>query len=392
MIKVPGFQFSSVYSGIKKTRKKDIALIYSDVPSKTAGVFTNNIIKAAPVILGRERIKQGICQALLINSGVANAFTGSKGYQDAVLSTRDLSDLLGIEESLIIPSSTGLIGEYLPVSKMKKSFPNLLSNMDSTGLEEVAKAIMTTDKFPKFAQRQLKIAKKLGTIAAVGKGAGMISPNMATMLCFIVTDININKTALKRTLVNSVENSFNKIIVDGDTSTNDSVIILANGVLGNSEITLKSSHYNKLERTLTELNSEIAELIVKDGEGSTKVVKIEIKGTRTDKEAEKIARTIANSQLVKTAFYGQDPNWGRILAAAGRAGVNFNPDKVEMLFDDKRVVKNGKQFQPESKFGAVFKKPKFTVTLKFREGKGSSYVLTGDLTPDYVKLNAHYRT
>ncbi|MGI9553543.1 MAG: bifunctional glutamate N-acetyltransferase/amino-acid acetyltransferase ArgJ [Thermodesulfobacteriota bacterium] len=392
MIKVPGFQFSGIYSGIKKSKKKDLALIYSDVPAKSAAVFTTNVVKAAPVILGQERIKQGICQALLINSGVANAFTGPKGYQNAVLSTRYLSDFLGIDDNLIIPSSTGLIGGPLPVGKLKKSFPNLVSNMNSTGFEEVAKSIMTTDKFPKFAQRKIKIGSKQGTIAAVGKGAGMISPNMATMLCFIITDININKTTLKKALVNSVDNSFNKIIVDGDTSTNDSVIMLSNGVLGNNEVTLKSSHYTKLEKTLTDLNSEIAELIVKDGEGSTKIVKIEVLGARTDKEAAKIARTIGNSQLVKTAFFGQDPNWGRILAAAGRAGVKFNPDKVEMFFDDKRVIKSGEQFQAESKFGGVFKKQKFNVTLKLKEGKGSSYVITSDLSHEYVKINSEYRT
>ena len=351
MIKVPGYQFSSVYSGIKKSKKKDLALIYSDVPAKAAAVFTTNVVKAAPVLLGQERIKQGICQALIINSGIANAFTGSKGFANALLTTKYLSESLGIQEDFIIPSSTGLIGGPLPVSKIKKALPNLIANMGPGGLEGVARGIMTTDRFPKFAQRKLKIGNKTGTIAAIGKGAGMISPNMATMLCFIVTDININKTTLKKALVNSVEDSFNKIIVDGDTSTNDSVIILSNGVLGNNEITLKSGYYKKFEKTVVELCSEIAELIVKDGEGSTKVVKIEVLGARTDKEAAKIARTVGNSQLVKTAFYGQDPNWGRILAAAGRSGVKFNPDKVDMFFDDKCVIKNGLQYQAESKFG-----------------------------------------
>lgn len=392
MIQIPGFQFSSVYSGIKKSRKKDIALIYSDVPARAAGVFTTNVVKAAPVVLGRERIKTGVCQVLLINSGVANAFTGAKGYKNASLSTSYLSKLLGIEEHLIIPSSTGVIGEHLPIVKIKKHLPNLLSNMEPGGIEEVAKAIMTTDKFPKFAHRQIKIGNKMGTIAAVGKGSGMIHPKMATMLCFIVTDINVNKTALKKSLINSVENSFNKIIVDGDTSTNDSVIVLANGMLGNNEITLKSSYYGRFEKTLTDLNSEIAELIVKDGEGSTKAVTIKVEGARTDKEAEKIARAVSTSQLVKTAFFGQDPNWGRILAAAGGAGVNFNPDEIEMFFNDKRVVKNGERFQPESKFANIFKKPEFTVTIQLKGGKGSSHILTSDLTTDYVKINSQYRT
>ncbi len=392
MIQVPGFQFSSVYSGIKKSRKKDLALIYSDMPARAAGVFTTNVVKAAPVILGRERIKTGTCQVLLINSGVANAFTGEKGYKNASLSTSYLSKLLGIEEHLIIPSSTGVIGEHLPIAKIKKHLPNLLSNMEPSGVEEVAKAIMTTDKSPKFAHRQVKIGNKVGTVVAVGKGSGMIHPKMATMLCFIVTDINVNKTALKKSLINSVESSFNKIIVDGDTSTNDSVIVLANGMLGNNEITLKSSYYGKFEKTLTSLNSEIAEMIVKDGEGSTKAVTIKVEGARTDKEAEKIARAISTSQLVKTAFFGQDPNWGRILAAAGGAGVNFDPDKIEMFFNDKRIVKNGERFQPESKFASVFKKPEFTVKVQLKEGKGSSHILTSDLTTDYVKINSQYRT
>ncbi len=392
MISIPGFQLSSVSSGVKKSGKKDLALIFSDVPAKAAAVFTTNIVKAAPVILGQERIKQGLCQAIVVNSGIANAFTGSAGYQNAVQSTKDIAASLGIEESLVIPSSTGLIGGPLPVSKIKKAIPNLISKLGPGGVEEAAKAIMTTDKFPKFAFRKIKIGKKEGTIAAIGKGAGMICPNMATMLCFIITDININKTTLKKALVNSVDNSFNKIIVDGDTSTNDSVIMLSNGVLDNNEITLKSSHYNRFESILTELNTEIAELIVKDGEGATKVVKIDVQGARTVKEAEKIARTVGNSLLVKTAFFGEDPNWGRILAAAGRAGVMFNPDKVELFFDDKRVIKNGAQFQAESKFAPVFKKPKFTVTIKLKEGNAGSYVITSDLSHEYVSINSEYRT
>ena len=391
MISIPGFQLSSVSSGVKKNGKKDLALIFSDVPAKAAAVYTTNIVKAAPVILGQERIKLGLCQAIVINSGIANAFTGTSGYQNAVQTTKDISASLGIEENLIIPSSTGLIGGPLPVSRIKKAIPNLISKLGPGGVEEVAKAIMTTDKFPKFAFRKIKIGKKEGTIAAIGKGAGMICPNMATMLCFIITDININKTTLKKALVNSVDNSFNKIIVDGDTSTNDSVIMLSNGVLDNNEITLKSSHYSRFENILTELNTEIAELIVKDGEGATKVVKIDVQGARTVKEAEKIARTVGNSLLVKTAFFGEDPNWGRILAAAGRAGVMFNPDKVEMFFDDKRVIKNGVRFQAESKFAPVFKKSKFTVTIKLKEGNASYYVITSDLSHEYVSINSEYR-
>lgn len=392
MISVPGFLASGVSSGIKKSGKKDLALIFSEVPARAVGVFTTNLVKAAPVLVGMERIKQGVCQALIINSGNANACTGKTGFKDSLETTEHLAKELGIENENIIPSSTGVIGQRLEVNKIKKAIRNLIKNLSKNGFGDTAEAIMTTDQFPKYASRKIKLGNKTGTIAAIAKGAGMISPNMATMLCFILTDINISRTAMKRVLVNSVENSFNKIIVDGDTSTNDSVFLLANTTLDNKEITLKSNLYNKFEKVLTELNVEIAEMIVKDGEGATKIVKIEVQGARTDKEAQKIARNIGNSQLVKTAFFGEDANWGRLIASAGSAGVQFDPDKNELFFDKVRVYKNGTQFQAESKYAKVFKQPKFTVTLKLKEGKGSSYVLTSDLTLDYVKINSHYRT
>ena len=392
MISVPGFLASGVSSGVKKGGKKDLALIFSETPSSAVAVFTTNLVKAAPVLIGMEKIKQGFCQALLVNSGNANACTGKPGYTDSIETIDHLAKELGIESENIIPSSTGIIGQRLEVNKIKKSTRNLIKNLSKNGLKDAANAIMTTDQFPKFATRQLKLGNKTGTITAIGKGAGMISPNMATMLCFILTDINISRTAMKRALVNSVDNSFNKTIVDGDTSTNDSVFLLANGTLENKEITLKSNLFNKFEKVLTDLNTEIAEMIVKDGEGATKVVKIEVQGARTDKEAQKIARNIGTSQLVKTAFFGEDANWGRLVASAGSAGVQFNPDKAELFFDNIRVYKNGTQFQAESKYAKVFKQPKFTVLLKLKEGTGKSHVLTSDLTLDYVKINAHYRT
>lgn len=392
MIKIPGFFGSAVSSGIKKKGKKDLALIYSEIPAKVAGVFTTNIVKAPPVLLGMDRVKSGYCQAVLVNSGVANAFTGKPGLKDSLVTSKEVAKQLGVAESLVIPSSTGVIGGRLPVDKMKKAMPKLIKNLSEEGFLDVADGIMTTDAFPKYAVKQVVIGRKKGTIAVIGKGAGMIAPNMATMLAYILTDFNISKRALTKALKNTVNNSFNKIIVDGDTSTNDTVLILANGKLGNKLIKESGAEYNKLEKALTEVASEVAEMIVRDGEGATKVAKIIVKGAKTEKDAERIARTLGTSSLVKTAFFGEDPNWGRIVAAAGRAGVNFDPHKIDLFFDDQKILSNSKEVINEKKAQGVLKKPKFEVTLDIKSGKASSFVIASDLTFDYIKINAHYRT
>jgi glutamate N-acetyltransferase/amino-acid N-acetyltransferase len=392
MIKIPGFLGSAVSSGVKKKGKKDLALIYSEVPAKVAGVFTTNIVKAPPVLLGTERVKTGMCQAVLVNSGVANAFTGKQGYKDSVVTSKYAADKLGIAESLVIPSSTGVIGGRLPIGKMRKAMPGLVNNLREDGFLDFADGIMTTDAFPKYAVKKVFIGKKRGTIAVIGKGAGMIAPNMATMLAYILTDFNISKRALTKALKNTSNNSFNKIIVDGDTSTNDTVLILANGKLGNTLIKDSGADYNKLEKALTEAASEVAEMIVRDGEGATKVVKITVKGARTVKDAEKITRTLGTSPLVKTAFFGEDPNWGRIVAAAGRAGVEFDPEKIDLYFDKQKILSNSKEVMIEKKAQTVLKKPKFEVTINIKSGKASSFVIASDLTFDYIKINAHYRT
>lgn len=392
MIKVPGFLGGAVSSGVKKKNKKDLALIFSEVPAKAAGLFTTNIVKAPPVLLGMERVKSGMCQAVLINSGVANAFTGQLGLKDSIVTSKDAAKHLGIAETLVIPSSTGIIGGRLPIDKMKKAMPELVKNLREDGFLDVADGIMTTDAFPKYAVKKVTIGGKKGTIAVIGKGAGMIAPNMATMLAYILTDFNVSKRALTKALKNSVKNSFNKIIVDGDTSTNDTVLILANGKLGNALIKDSGDDYNKLEKALTETASEVAEMIVRDGEGATKVVKIIVKGAKTEKDAEKIARTLGTSPLVKTAFFGEDPNWGRIVAAAGRAGVDFDPDKIDLYFDNQKILSNSKEVMNEEKAQKVLKKPKFEVTIDIKSGKSSSFVIASDLTYDYIKINAHYRT
>ncbi len=392
MIKIPGFLGCGISSGIKRNGKKDLGLIFSTVPAKVAGVFTTNVVKAAPVILGIERVKRGECQAIIVNSGNANACTGKRGLEDAISTARYVANKLGIDESLVIPSSTGVIGVPLPMVKIKNAIPELVSKLSEDGLLDTTEAIMTTDKFPKFASAPMKVDGKLGTISAIGKGAGMIAPQMATMLCFILTDINLDLRAQKLALKNAVNNSFNRIIVDGDTSTNDTVLMLSNGVLENKPIKDGGKNFRKFERILTQLTTEIAEMVVRDGEGGTKVVKIIVKGTRTKKDAEKIARILGSSLLVKTALYGEDPNWGRVLAAAGRAGVKFDPLKVDLYFGNYKVARNGIEIMDESKVSHILKQPNFPITLDLKSGKSSSFVIASDITMDYIKLNAQYRT
>ncbi|MGH7909835.1 MAG: bifunctional glutamate N-acetyltransferase/amino-acid acetyltransferase ArgJ [Thermodesulfobacteriota bacterium] len=392
MIKIPGFLGCGISSGIKKNGKKDLGLIFSTVPAKVAGFFTTNVVKAAPVILGIERVKGGLCQAIIVNSGNANACTGKRGLEDAISTARYVANKLGIDESLVIPSSTGVIGVPLSMVKIKNAIPELVSKLSEDGLLDTTEAIMTTDKFPKFASAQMKVDGKLGTISAIGKGAGMIAPQMATMLCFILSDINLNLKAQKLALKNAVNNSFNRIIVDGDTSTNDTVLMLSNGVLENKPIKDGDKNFRKFERILTQLTTEIAEMVVRDGEGGTKVVKIIVKGTRTKKDAEKIARILGSSLLVKTALYGEDPNWGRVLAAAGRAGVKFDPLKVDLYFGNYKVARNGIEIMDESKVSHILKQPNFPITLELKSGKSSFFVIASDITMDYLKLNAQYRT
>jgi len=394
LVTVKGFKASGIYSGIKRSKKKDLALMYSEKPARVSGVFTTNVVKAAPVIIGQKKVKSGYCQAVIINSGIANVCTGKQGITDANEITKSLAKSLRIKDLLIIPSSTGLIGSFLTshIGKITGSIPELISSLSEQGLTDAAEAIMTTDAFVKISSKKIKIDGKVGTIAAIGKGAGMISPNMATMLCFAITDIALEKTAQDKLLLNSVNKSFNKITVDGDTSTNDTVLLLSKGFLGNQPIKFNGSNYKKVEDALNEVLSVIAYKIVEDGEGATKVARIIVKGARTIKDADKIAHTIGTSTLVKTALYGQDPNWGRILAASGRAGVKFNPDKADLYFGKLLVCKNGMAVMDEKKAAKYLKQKDIEITLDLKSGEKASFILTSDLTVDYVKFNSYYTT
>jgi glutamate N-acetyltransferase/amino-acid N-acetyltransferase len=388
----PGFKAAGVIAGIKKNDKKDLGLIYSEVPAKAAGVFTKNIVQAAPVILDKERIKSGICQAIIINSGNANCCTGNRGLTDAKSMARYAASKLEISEDLVTVSSTGVIGQPLPIEKIKIAIPELVRSLLPEGLHECAEAIMTTDTYPKVFSRKGRLEGKTFTVTGIAKGSGMICPDMATMLCFVCTDVDADQTVLQDTLLTATERSFNRITVDGDTSTNDMVLIMANG---RSQVILENAEQiNTFQEVLDGVLSYLAKQVVKDGEGATKLVEIAVKGALTRKEAHKIAATVANSNLVKTALFGEDANWGRILGAAGRAGVLIDPAKIDVYFDDVLMVKNGMGCgdAPEKQATKVLKRHEFTISIDLKMGNAYDSVWTCDFSLDYVKINADYRS
>jgi glutamate N-acetyltransferase/amino-acid N-acetyltransferase len=388
----PGFTAAGIASGLKKNGKKDLGLLFSQVPANAAGLFTQNRVQAAPVLLDRERIKSGRCQAIIVNSGNANCCTGDQGMRHAMAMAGFAADGLGITEDLVLTASTGVIGRPLAIEKVEKSVPDLIKALTPEGISDLAKAIMTTDTLPKMTSRQGIMEGKTFTVTGVAKGSGMIRPDMATMLCFVCTDIGASPELLKEALYVATEKSFNRITVDGDTSTNDTVLIMANGLSG--AVVENPGQKEYFQNILDDILIYLAKQIVKDGEGATKLVEIIVKGARTDKDAKKIADTVANSNLVKTALFGEDANWGRILAAAGRASVPLDPNIVDIFFDDVLMVKNGMGCgdAAEKEATKILKKPEFVITIDLNMGNGSASMFTCDFSIDYVKINADYRS
>ncbi len=392
-IKVPkGFKFAAASAGIKKPGRKDMGLIVSEVEATAAGVFTKNRVKAPNVILNDRKIRSGKGQAIIVNSGNANACTGKQGTKDTVAMSESTASMLGINPTHMFVCSTGVIGTPLPMSKVRKGIKDLTDNTGKSSVSDVAEAIMTTDLFPKTSYRQIIIGGKKVTITACAKGAGMICPDMATMLCFITTDATVESKALKTALKDVVDESFNTITVDGDMSTSDTVLILANGVAGNKPLTANSKDYKKFKKTLHDICYELAEMIVRDGEGATKVIEVEVTGAKTGSDAKKAADTIANSLLVKTAIYGSDANWGRIMAAVGYSGIPFNHGKVDIFFDNLQVVKKSASTNNDSKANRLLKKKNIKISVNLHSGRAFAKVLTCDLTEEYIKINAEYRT
>ena len=388
----PGFRTAGVACGLKKNKRKDLGLIYCEVPANVAGVFTRNLVQAAPVKLDRQRITAGVCRALIVNSGNANCCTGDQGMQAALRMAKSAARGLNLSEDQVLVASTGVIGETLPVEKIEIAVPGLVEAMHQEGITDLAEAIMTTDKVPKVISRRGRIDGKTFTVSGVAKGAGMIRPDMATMLCFVMTDIQASPGMLQQMLVASVNRSLNRITVDGDTSTNDTVLLMANGVSG---IELGNPvRQAEFQAVLDDVLIALAKWLIKDAEGATKLVEIIVQGAASENDAHRIADTVANSNLTKTALFGEDANWGRILAAAGRAGVPIDPAKVDIRFGPVMMVQNGMGCgkATEAEATKILKQPEYDITIDLKMGRASATVFTCDFSIDYVKINADYRT
>jgi len=391
--RVPGFVANGIHVGIKTNGCQDLALIFSERPATAAGVFTTNSFKAAPVLLDMERIRKGIAQAVIVNSGVANAATGSEGFDDALAVSRSASGELGIADDLVLVASTGVIGHRLPLHRIEAGMKGLVAGLHADGIPDAEAGIMTTDRFPKIAFRKGTLGEKEITLCGIAKGAGMIEPHMATMLAFIITDAAISCEALESVFRKSVASSFNAVSVDGCMSTNDTALILANGFAGNEEITMKSRGLGSFREMLCSLLGELARGLVRDGEGATKVIEIVVEEAKTLRDAQRVAYAIANSNLVKTAFFGGDPNWGRIISAAGSVGVNLPVDRVRLFFEDIPIFAGGKGIHGrEEELAGIMKQTEIRVRVGLGMGRRSWTICTSDLSFDYVKINAHYHT
>lgn len=387
-----GFKFAGVASGLKKNGQKDLGLIYSETPAKVAGVFTRNEVKAAPVILDMQRIVSGTCQAVIANSGNANCCTGEKGMQDAILMARGSAAELGLPEDQVLVASTGVIGQPLAIEKIQTAIPHLVAALDADRISDFAEAIMTTDTVPKVVSKQGNLNGTSFTVTGIAKGAGMIHPDMATLLCFVMTDIESPSEVLKAMLLSSVDRTLNRITVDGDTSTNDTALLIANGLSG---AVIKSETQNRqFQQVLDAVLMSLAKQLIKDAEGATKLVEIVVKGAKSDADAYRIADTVAHSNLLKTALFGEDANWGRILAAAGRAGVPIEPVAIDVYFADVLMVQNGIGCgkNAEAQATRVLKKSEYAITIDLKAGTGTASVFTCDFSIDYVRINASYRS
>jgi glutamate N-acetyltransferase/amino-acid N-acetyltransferase len=395
---IRGFRFSGVVAGIKKNKKPDVMLIASDVPAVVAGTFTTNKVQAAPVLISKKNIRSGFCRAIVANSGNANACTGKRGWQDAQAMVHATARGLKIPDHHVLVCSTGKIGVSMPMPIVKKGIARALKELSPQKFSDAAEAILTTDAAAKIASAAGKIGGSTYRIAAFAKGAGMIEPHMkglhATMLAFVMTDAAIGRAALQSVFEKAVDRTFNVVTVDGDTSTNDTALILANGFAKNKPLRLGSAAMKGFEKNLVSVLDDLARQMVKDGEGATKCVAIDICGAKSDAEARQMAYATANSLLVKTSFYGEDPNWGRVMGAIGRSGANFDPDRVSVFYGDVCVFRQGLSTgaAADARAKRAMKHPEFTVTVDCRQGRGRFRVYASDLTLDYVKINSHYRT
>jgi len=385
-----GFLASGVKSGIKKN-KLDLGLIFSNVPAHASGVFTKNTVKAAPAILSAGKLKNGWAQAIIVNSGNANCLNGKNGMRWASRMAEAVSAKTWIDTNAVLVASTGIIGKPLPIEKIEAAVPALVKGLSKAGEFAAAKAIMTTDLIPKRMAVAVKIGGKTVKVGGIAKGSGMICPNMATLLCFITTDAEIDRKALKSSLKGAVEDSLNMVTVDGDMSTNDMVFVLANGLAANTRIKSGSKDYKIFCAALKYVMVYLAKEIARDGEGASKFIEVTVKGAKSKADAKKMAMEIANSSLVKTAIAGEDPNAGRIASSAGASGVKFNGLKLDIYLNGIKIVSGGNaNFGLRPKAQKSLKKKEANITVDLNLGKYSATVWTCDLTEGYIKINARY--
>ncbi len=393
---VPGIRLGTTKAGIRKPDRRDLVVIECAPGTRVAAVFTKNRFCAAPVTVARAHLAQAAPRALLINTGFANAGTGAPGEADARACCEALGHVLKCPPGEILPFSTGVIGERLPVARIAAGLPGCIAGFDESGWGEAAHGIMTTDTVPKGASRQLRIDGKTVTVTGIAKGAGMIRPDMATMLAFVATDAVVPQSALQACLAAAVNRSFNRITVDGDTSTNDACLLLATGRAGHAPIEAPGGQpYETLAQAVGEVCAELAQAIIRDAEGATKFITIEVGGGASESDCLEVAYTIAHSPLVKTAFFASDPNWGRILAAIGRAPIShLDVGRVSIHLDGVCVVRNGglAAEYAEAQGLAVMKQPEIRVRVDLGAGAARATVWTSDLSHDYVRINAEYRS
>ena len=392
-ISVPGFLAGGISAGIKEGGNKYLGLIFSTVPARVAAMFTKNTFKAAPVLIDAERVKRGVAQAIITNSGCANAATGKEGIADALAVSKVAAQQLKIPEDHLLICSTGVIGKRLPVKKIEAGIPRLIKSLSENGIEDAQEAMMTTDKFPKIAIRRGIVGAKDVTVCGVAKGAGMIEPNMATLLTYVMTDALVDAKALNTVFRQVIDSTFNAVSVDGCMSTNDTAIILANGLAGNNPLERAQARLQRFREMLTDVLAELAQAVVRDGEGATKLIKIIVEGAKSKSDARRVAYSVANSNLVKTAFFGEDPNWGRIISAVGASGVALEKEKVTLS------VGNMVLFAQEApadfqlaRLREVIHKGEIEVRIALGGGDKSFEMCTSDLSHEYVEINSSYST
>jgi glutamate N-acetyltransferase / amino-acid N-acetyltransferase len=391
---VPGILASGVAAGIKPSGKKDLALIYSSSPARAAAVFTTNQVKGAPVLVSMEHVRGGAAQAIVASSGCSNVCTGDDGLKAAREMTRLVGELLGIPQKQVLVASTGVIGVPLPIDKVRAALPKLVRALSPRGGRDAAEAILTTDTRPKEAAVRVEVNGRPVTIGGVAKGVGMIDPHLATMFCFLATDVVISRVALDGVLKRAVDRSLNRITVDGDRSTSDTVAILANGLAENAPLEPAGRGLRQFARGVEAVTERLARMLVQDGEGATHLVEVVVRGAANRRDALAAARSVATSPLVKTAINGQDPNWGRLMMALGKSAARVVPDRISIAFDDEVVVENG-VLRPGARLDrarGVMGAAEYRIAIDLGLGTGQDRVWTCDLSEEYVRINGKYTT